>query len=443
MQCQRLGAILVVLPAFVIIAKACGAERAPESASVGWQVASPREEIRPAFAFDPGGGPAGRGSFVVRADAREGLDGYWHKTFPVTGGRHYQFTVRRRTHDVETPRRSAVVKLTWQDDEGRLVPGGAGKSRPEYPSDGPTDAKGWSEVADTYLVPAKATRALVELHLRWAAGGTVEWSGVTLQETSKPAERRVRLAAVHFQPRGGKTPAGNRRLFEPLIAEAARQRADLLCLPESLTMYGNGHSYVQAAEPIPGPSTEYFGGLAREHDLYIVAGLLERSGHLVYNAAVLLAPDGSIVGKYRKVCLPREEIKGGVAPGHDYPVFDTRFGKLGMMVCWDVHFPEVCRNLANRGAEVVAMPIWGGNPALARARAIENQIHLVTSTYTSGEDWMRTGVIDPEGNWIALASEWGTVVVAEVDLNHRKQWKFLGDFRARISRECPVAGFTE
>ena len=58
----------------------------------------------------------------------------------------------------------------------------------------------------------------------------------------------------------------------------------------------------------------------------------------------------------------------GITPGERYPVFDTRFGKLGLMICWDVHFPEVARNLSNHGAEVIAMPIWGGNPALARAR---------------------------------------------------------------------------
>jgi len=99
---------------------------------------------------------------------------------------------------------------------------------------------------------------------------------------------------------------------------------------------------------------------------------MERSKNVIYNTAALIGPDGKLLGKYRKVCLPREEIEGGVTPGHNYPVFDTRFGKLGMMICWDVHFPEVARNLSNQGAEVIAMPIWGDNPALAKARAIEN-----------------------------------------------------------------------
>src|SRR3954463_2777340 len=122
----------------------------------------------------------------------------------------------------------------------------------------------------------------------------------------------------------------NRCEFAPLIADAAKQRADLIVLPETLTYYGLHKTYAECAEPIPGPSTEYFGTLAKEHNLYIVAGLIERVDHLIYNTAALIGPDGKLIGKYHKVTLPRSEITGGVTPGHDYPVFDTRFGKVGM-----------------------------------------------------------------------------------------------------------------
>lgn len=411
----------------------------------GWAPKSPRDEIRPAFSFDPHGGPGGKGSLVITAAPhREELDGSWTRTFAVEGGKHYRFTALRQAVGVTAPRRSCVVELTWRDDAGKLVRSddGGDMARPEFPRDRGAGADGWTRVADTYTAPAKATRAVVDLQLRWAPGGSVRWADVALTPTDQAPSRKVRLAAVHYRPHGGKTPADNCRLFAPLIKEAADKGADLVCLPECLTLYGNGYKYASAAEPIPGPSTQYFGQLARQHNLYIVGGLLERVGPTVYNVAVLLGPDGKLIGKYRKVCLPREEIEGGVTPGHEYPVFDTRFGKLGMMICWDVHFPEVARNLANHGAEVIAMPIWGGMQQLAAARAIENQIYLVTSTFTDyQDDWMKTAVWDHEGKRIAEATQWGQVIVAEVDLAVHKHWWYLGDFKNRIPRERPIEGF--
>jgi predicted amidohydrolase len=422
------------------------------AASEGWVAGAPREEIRPKFDTIKRDGPRGAASLVTKMDSREGLQGIWKKTYAIDGGKHYRFHTLRKVKNVPVVRRSTEVKVTWQDDKGRLVPNdnftnpkyfraGVSTHRPDFPMDKGTDVNGWTEVSDTYKAPTKATKAMVELVFRWAPPhSSVRWNDVSLKQVEAPKGRKVRLASVHHKPRTeGKTPMDNCRSYAPFIEEAAKKNADLVVLGESITIYGNGLKYADAAEPIPGPSTEYFGKLAKKHDFYIVVGLLEKADHLIYNVAVLIGPDGKVQGKYRKTCLPRGEADGGVTPGNEYPVFDTRFGKLGMMVCYDAFFPEVARQLTINGAEVIALPVWGCNPALAAARATENHVWLVSSTYTDhNSNWIKTAIFDHEGQMVTQATEWGQVIVAEVDLDERRHWHGLGDFKARINRGRPA-----
>lgn len=242
----------------------------------------------------------------------------------------------------------------------------------------------------------------------------------------------VRLATVHHRPRNSKSPEENIKVFAALVDKAGAQKADIVCLPEGATIVGTQHDYISGSETLPGPTTKYLGEVARRNNLYIVAGLLEKEGDVVYNTAVLIDRKGNLAGKYRKTSLPREEIDGGITPGNSFPVFDTDFGRIGIMICWDVTFPEPARALAQQGAEVILLPIWGGDVTLAKARAIENQVYLVSSTYD-----MVSAVFDLEGKIVKQATTDKEVVIVDVDLNEQKLWPWLGDFKNRIPREMP------
>lgn len=263
---------------------------------------------------------------------------------------------------------------------------------------------------------------------------------------------------------------GNVERLKTNIRRAASDGAELVVLQE----LHNGLYFCQTedtrlfdlAEPIPGPSTETFGELARELGIVLVLSLFERRvPGLYHNTAVVLERDGSIAGKYRKMHIPDDPAyyeKFYFTPGDlGFEPIDTSVGRLGVLVCWDQWYPEAARLMAMRGADLLIYPTaigWessdtdeekarqlGAWVTVQRGHAVANGLPVVSvnrvghepdpSGQTNGiRFWGNSFVAGPQGELLAeLSNDEETVRVVEVDMarseNVRRWWPFFRDRR--------------
>jgi predicted amidohydrolase len=390
-----------------------------------WQPTAVREEIQPACTIDAAVSRTGRGGSLRIACSTPVQYGGWTRTITgLTPKAWYRFEASYRAAQVQYESRTVVARLDWRNAQGERV------GQPDYAYHTEDAGGGWKRLWAVAPAPEGAAAVRLELLFGWSPSGTVWWDDVGFAETAPPAPRPVRIATIRHQPHGTTSPQQNIDDFCAWIDRAAEKKPDIIVLPEAMTAVSTGLSYAEVAEPIPGPTSERLGQEARKHRCYLVACYDERDGAGVYNTAVLIDRQGKLVGKYRKAYLPREEIEAGLTPGDETPVFETDFGKVGMMICWDVQYIEPAQNMALEGAEIILMPIWDGYDVLMKARALENHVYLVASCYGNP-----SAIIDPEGRVLAEAKGEG-IAVADIDLSQRPYaTEWLGDMRARFFKE--------
>ena len=255
----------------------------------------------------------------------------------------------------------------------------------------------------------------------------------------------------------------NKRRLAEKITKLAQQGAELIVLQE----LHNGLYFCQEenvdifdqAEPIPGPSTEFFGALAKELQVVIVISLFERRAPgLYHNTAVVMEKDGTIAGKYRKMHIPDDPgyyEKFYFTPGDlGFQPIQTSVGKLGMLVCWDQWYPEAARLMALAGAELLIYPTAiGYDPndsqdeqerqrmawqTVQRGHAVANGLPVVTVNRVGDEDgvpfWGTSFVAGPQGELLYEAPvDEETEAVVDVDMKRsehvRRWWPFLRDRR--------------
>ncbi len=388
----------------------------------GWQAWAPRPALAPETALERG--PAG---WQVRMTARD-VASYGKliaSGIVVKPGARYRASVRFRYRDIACPTMSLAALLSWRASPGGCLIARDYLSDPEWPgSDGSVCL---SRALDA---PEGATAVDLELWFRWAPGGVVWWQDAEVVGVPAPRHRLVRMATTRLLPRRPTSLERNLQLVADLLNRAGELRPDVVCLPEAVITSGLDGPKDDLAQPIPGPATEVLAAAAERASMYVVTSLYERveSHRGVYNTAVLIDRRGQVVGKYRKTHLPLAEAEWGVVPGEELPVFDTDFGRIGLMVCWDNWFPEVARGLARQGAEVIFLPIEGdgslGEPGhwdvISRARAIDNSVYLVAA-----QQQMEGRIVGPEGELLAETSRANDLSVVTVDLDSKRGQQYL------------------
>jgi N-carbamoylputrescine amidase len=243
----------------------------------------------------------------------------------------------------------------------------------------------------------------------------------------------------------------------PLIEEAGTRGVQVLCLQEIFNgpyfCPGQDPRWYDAAEPVPGPTTEALTPYAVKYNMVLIVPVYEQDGAgIFYNTAAVIDADGTFLGKYRKNHIPQTSgfwEKYFFKPGNlGYPVFETAYGKIGVYICYDRHFPEGARALGLAGAEVVFNPsatVAGLSQYLWK---LEQPAHAVANGYfmgcinrvgeeapwNIGRFYGSSYFVDPRGEFLAEASETeDELVVADMDLSIidevRRIWQFYRDRR--------------
>jgi N-carbamoylputrescine amidase len=256
------------------------------------------------------------------------------------------------------------------------------------------------------------------------------------------------------------------------IREAASKGAQIVCLQELFrSLYFcdvEDYDNFKLAEPIPGPSTEALGALAKELGIVIIASLFEkRTEGLYHNTTAVIDADGSYLGKYRKMHIPDDPAyyeKFYFTPGDlGYKVFKTRFATIGVLICWDQWYPEGARITSLMGAEILFYPTaigWATSQdeetnseqfnawqTIQRSHAVANGVHVVSVNRVGFEQngamkfWGGSFIANPFGRVLYQASHDNEEVnVLEIDLrktdSYRTHWPFLRD--RRIDSYAPI-----
>lgn len=276
-----------------------------------------------------------------------------------------------------------------------------------------------------FYAPSECVRIGVELGLK--GRGEVRFYNPCICAAKPNKERKVRIASTRLEAAG--TTEQALKNIENVVDKAGRRGTDIILMSEVINDFGCGLPISETAETLDGRYCTLMRQKAVKYNTYIVMNFHEKDEEGFYNTSLLIDRQGNIAGKYRKTHISFSEWEKGVVQGDELPVFDTDFGRVGMLICWDMYFPEPARILTLKGAELILVSTVG-DPAFRHvSRAMENGVYVAVSgsQYHNLNDCKikPSKIIAPDGEILAQTDEIGEAAIAEIDLNDKKQIYWL------------------
>jgi len=248
--------------------------------------------------------------------------------------------------------------------------------------------------------------------------------------------REISVATVQMKPELGQMEDNLIKMSEFITRIATEQPVDLIVFPELITTgYEVGPHFPQLAQLVPGPTVNLIAQRASELGVHIAFGMVskEKVESILYNTAILVGPDGDLIGQYHKIHLRGEE-RIAFRPGHRLNSCETAFGTVGMMIGWDMAFPEVARSLVLEGAELLVVCANWEEPhadewrVYLLARAYENAVFVAAANRVGEEPsytfFGQSGIVGPQGKVYASVDEPSEgYAVARIDLDEVRQYR--------------------
>ena len=314
-------------------------------------------------------------ALVIEGAGEPDCIGWLTASFPIEGGKTYRLSVSFRMSEEIDPNANLLFAF--------VAPGlNNGVFRFTKVDDGLVQGE------NRFFVPGSGTiTGEVRILFTWCAHGTVSIHEICMEECAPILSRPVRIACT-----SGLTDMAG---WEKVLDASGAESVDLVLLPEAI-------AGPEDAETLDGPSPTLMREKAAQYRMHVAGGFLlrEAEGDRTYNVAALFGRSGELIGLYRKNHLYITELLAGATPGTEVPVFQTDFGKVGIAICYDSFFTDLFELQALKGAEIILLPGAGYYRSLLPARAADNGVRIVASSWVDGYGIWDTSGFDVTGQYV-------------------------------------------